>query len=97
MKLPIIVVFVLALMTSRPHAQRGTSVQQSGPAAPHHWQRDQCPAAFRNPVGTARIEIHLNRLSTPVQRNQLLQKLKEDGQSGFSRRFGNAPSVGTIG
>ena len=95
MRLTAIVVFALALMTSSPQAQRGTSgsnldlpLRITGTAI--------SAGGFRNPIGTARVEIHLNRLSTPDQRNQLLQSLKEDGQGGLLEALRKAPSVGTI-
>jgi hypothetical protein len=50
---------------------------------------------FRNPFGTARIEIHLNRLSQPGLRDQLLQRLKDDPRE-LLEGLRKAPSVGTI-
>jgi len=83
MRLTAIVVFALALMTSSPQAQRGTSgsnldlpLRITGTAI--------SAGGFRNPIGTARVEIHLNRLSTPDQRNQqLLQRLKKMDRTGL--------------
>jgi len=95
MRPTLIVVFALALMTSGLQAQRGTSgsnldlpLRITGTAI--------SAGGFRNPIGTARIEIHLNRLSTPDQRNDLLQRLKQDGQGGLLEALRKAPSVGTI-
>ena len=94
MKTTAIVAFVLAL-TAIPHAQRGTSgtvldlpVSIAGTAI--------SAGGFRNPTGTARVEIHLNRLSTPNQRDQFLQILKQDGPGELLEALRKAPSVGTI-
>ena len=93
MKITAIVGFVLALMAI-PQAQRGTSgttldlpLRITGNAI--------SAGGLRNPFGTARIEIHLNRLSAPGQREQLLQKLKE-GRGELLEGLRKAPSVGTI-
>ena len=51
---------------------------------------------FRNPTGTARVEIHLERLSTPAQRDEFLQRLKTDGQGALLEALRKASSVGTI-
>jgi hypothetical protein len=96
MRLTAIAVFTLALaFTPMVQAQRGTSgtaldlpLRITGTAI--------SAGGFRNPIGTARVEIHLNRLSTADQRGQLLQRLKEDGQSGLLQALRRAPSVGTI-
>ena len=89
---PLLVV-ALALM-SMAQAQRGTSgatldlpLRITGTAI--------SAGGFRNPTGVARIEIHLNRLSAPGQRDELLQKLK-DGRSELLSGLRKAPSVGTI-
>lgn len=94
MKITAIFAFVLALGAAS-QAQRGTSgttldlpVRVTGSAI--------SAGGFRNPTGTARIEIHLNRLSTSGQREQLLQRLKADGQDGLLEALRKAPSVGTI-
>src|SRR5215208_1860625 len=94
MKLIAIVVLSLTL-TSLLQAQRGTSgtaldlpLRITGTAI--------SAGGFRNPVGTARVEIRLNRLSTPDQRDALLRRLKEDGQGGLLEALRKAPSVGTI-
>lgn len=78
-----------------PQAQRGTSgitlelpLRITGTAI--------SAGGFRSPSGTARIEIRLNRLSTPDQRNVLFQELKEDGQGALLEELRKAPSVGTI-
>ena len=93
MRITVIVVFVLAL-TAIAQAQRGTSgtmldlpIRITGNAI--------SAGGFRNPLGTARIEIHLNRLSPPGLRDQLLQRLKE-GQGELLDGLREAPSVGTI-
>jgi hypothetical protein len=94
MKPAIIVVFALTL-TPMLQAQRGTS----GTAfdVPLRITGNAISAGgFRNPFGTARVEINLKRLSTPDQRIQLLQRLKEDGQGGLLAALRKAPSVGTI-
>lgn len=94
MKTTAIVALALAL-TPILQAQRGTSgdaldlpIRISGTAI--------SAGGFRNPLGTARIEIHLNRLSTPGQRDELVQRLKQDRQSGLLEALRDAPSVGTI-
>lgn len=94
MKITATVAFVMAL-TAIPHAQRGTSgtvldlpVRIAGTAI--------SAGGFRNPTGTARVEIHLNRLSTPNQRDQFLQKLKQDGPGELLEALRKTPSVGTI-
>ena len=94
MRLAVIVVVAFAL-TPMLQAQRGTGgtaldlpLRITGNAI--------SAGGFRNPFGTARVEIHLKRLSTPDQRSQLLQKLKEDGQGGLLEALRKAPSVGTI-
>jgi len=95
MRRTLIVVFALALTTSGLQAQRGTS--GSNVDLPLRITGTAISAGgFRNPIGTARIEIRLNRLSTPDQRNDLLQRLKQDGQSGLLEALRKAPSVGTI-
>jgi hypothetical protein len=93
MKITAIALFVFAL-TAIPQAQRGTSgttldlpIRITGNAI--------SAGGFRNPSGTARIEIHLNRLSAPGQREQLLQSLKE-GRGELLEALRKAPSVGTI-
>ena len=94
MRPAVIVVFALVL-TSMLQAQRGTSgtaldlpLRITGNAI--------SAGGFRNPFGTARVEINLKRLSTPDQRSQLLQRLKQDGQGGLLEALRKAPSVGTI-
>ena len=94
MRLAAIVVLTLAL-TPMLQAQRGTSgtafdlpLRITGNAI--------SAGGFRNPLGTARVEINLKRLSTPDQRSQLMQRLKEDGQNGLLEALRKAPSVGTI-
>jgi hypothetical protein len=94
MKTTAIVMFVLTL-SSIAQAQRGTSgtaldlpVSITGTAI--------SAGGFRNPLGTARVEIQLNRLSTPGQREALLQRLKDDGQGGLLDALRDAPSAGTI-
>jgi hypothetical protein len=89
------VVTVLLGLTVVPHAQRGTSgssldlpVRITGTAI--------SAGGFRNPLGTARVEIHLNRLSTMDQRDALLQALEQDGQEALLEALREAPSVGTI-
>jgi len=93
MKPTALLVVALALM-SMAQAQRGTSgatldlpLRITGTAI--------SAGGFRNPTGVARIEIHLNRLSAPGQRDELLQKLK-DGRSELLSGLRKAPSVGTI-
>ena len=93
MKPTALLVVALAL-TSMAQAQRGTSgatldlpLRITGTAI--------SAGGFRNPTGVARIEIHLNRLSAPGQRDELLQKLK-DGRSELLSGLRKAPSVGTI-
>lgn len=51
---------------------------------------------FRNPTGTARVEIHLDRLSSPQQRDEFLQRLKTDGQGALLEALREASSIGTI-
>jgi hypothetical protein len=94
MRITAILAFALTL-TSMTQAQRGTSgtalelpVRITGTAI--------SAGGFRNPLGTARIEINMNRLSTPGQRDQLLQRLKQDGQGELLEALREAPSVGTI-
>jgi hypothetical protein len=94
MRITAILAFALTL-TSMTQAQRGTSgtalelpVRITGTAI--------SAGGFRNPLGTARIEINLNRLSAPGQRDQLLQRLKQDGQAELLEALREAPSVGTI-
>lgn len=94
MKPALIVAFAFAL-TSLLYAQRGTSgtafdlpLRITGNAI--------SAGGFRNPLGTARVEINLKRLSTPDQRIELLQRLKEGGQGGLLEALRKAPSVGTI-
>jgi hypothetical protein len=93
MKITAVVLFVFAL-TAIPQAQRGTSgtaldlpIRITGNAI--------SAGGFRNPFGAARIEIHLNRLSAPGLRDQLLQRLKE-GHGELLEGLRKAPSVGTI-
>ena len=88
------VVFVLVL-TATSQAQRGTSgstldlpLRITGTAI--------SAGGFRNPLGTARVEINLNRLSTPDQREAFLQQLRQDGQGALLEALRKAPSVGTI-
>jgi len=92
---PIAIVVFALVLTSMLQAQRGTSgtaldlpLRITGNAI--------SAGGFRNPFGTARVEINLKRLSTPDQRGQLLQRLKEDGQGGLLESLRKAPSVGTI-
>jgi len=92
---PALIVVLALTLTPMLQAQRGTSgsnldlpLRITGTAI--------SAGGFRNPVGTARVEIHLNRLSTPEQRNDLLQRLKQDGQGGLLEALRKAPSVGTI-
>ena len=94
MKITAMVAVVLAL-TAIPHAQRGTSgtvldlpVRIAGTAI--------SAGGFRNPTGTAHVEIHLNRLSTPTQHDQFLQRLKQDGPGELLEALRKAPPVGTI-
>ena len=95
MKTAAIAAFVLVFaLTAIPQAQRGTSgttldlpIRITGNAI--------SAGGFRNPFGTARIEIHLNRLSAPGLRDQLLQKLKA-GHGELLEGLRKAPSVGTI-
>ena len=95
MKITAVVAFLLTLV-SMPQAQapRGTSgatldlpIRITGNAI--------SAGGFRNPFGTARIEIHLDRLSAPGLRDQLLQRLKE-GHGELLEGLRKAPSVGTI-
>jgi len=93
MKPTALLVVALALM-SMAQAQRGTSgatldlpLRITGTAI--------SAGGFRNPTGVARIEIHLNRLSAPGQRDELLQRLRE-GRSELLSGLRKAPSVGTI-
>jgi hypothetical protein len=96
MRLASIVVFTLAL-TSIAQAQRGTSGTSGATLdLPLRITGNAISAGgFRNPLGTARIEIHLNRLSAPGQRDELLQKLKE-GRGELLEALRKAPAVGTI-
>ena len=94
MRLITIVLIVFAL-TSIPDAQRGTSgtaldlpLRITGTAI--------SAGGFRNPLGTARVEIHLNRLSTPDQREAFLLRLRQDGQGALLEALRKASSVGTI-
>lgn len=94
MRMTAIVALALAFMPM-VQAQRGTSgtaldfpVRITGTAI--------SAGGFRNPVGTARVEIQLNRLSTAGQRDELVQRLKQDRQSGLLEALREAPSVGTI-
>ena len=88
-------VFAVALaLASMAQAPRGTSgtaldlpIRITGNAI--------SAGGFRNPFGTARIEIHVNRLSAPGLRDQLLQRLKE-GHGELLEGLRKAPSVGTI-
>jgi len=93
MKRTVLVVIALAVM-SMAQAQRGTSgatldlpLRIEGTAI--------SAGGFRSPSGLARIEIRLNRLSTPDQRDELLQRLKE-GQSDLLNGLRRESSVGTI-
>jgi hypothetical protein len=93
MRITAIALFLFAL-TAIPQAQRSTSgttldlpIRITGNAV--------SAGGFRNPFGTARIEIHLNRLSPPGLRDQLLQRLKE-GHAELLEGLRKAPSVGTI-
>jgi len=94
MRITTIIAVALAL-TTITEAQRGTSgtaldlpLRITGTAI--------SAGGFRNPVGTARVEINLNRLSTQNQRDGFLQRLKEDGQDALLEALRKAPSVGTI-
>lgn len=93
MKRTALVVIALAVM-SMAQAQRGTSgatldlpLRIEGTAI--------SAGGFRSPSGVARIEIQLNRLSTPDQRDELRQRLKE-GQSDLLSGLRKQRSVGTI-
>src|SRR6185369_17577041 len=95
MRLTAIVVFALTLTSigmaqgqrpSTPLGPRGTSgttldlpLRITGTAI--------SAGGFRNPTGIARVEIHLNRLSSPDQRNEFLQTLQRDGQGAPSRSY----------
>ena len=94
MRITTIIAVALAL-TTITEAQRGTSgtaldlpLRITGTAI--------SAGGFRNPVGTARVEINLNRLSTQNQRDVFLQRLKQDGQDALLEALRKAPSVGTI-
>jgi len=99
MKLTAIAVFAVALTTisyaQRPSTPLGTSgsaldlpLRITGTAI--------SAGGFRNPTGIARVEIHLNRLSSPDQRDDFLQTLKRDGQGALLEKLRKASSVGTI-
>ena len=110
MKPAFIVVFALAMMTiaqaqrpSTPPGARGakpsTPLGTSGTTLdlPLRITGTAISAGgFRNPTGIARVEIHLNRLSTPNQRDEFLQTLKRDGQEALLEKLRKASSVGTI-
>src|SRR4051812_39166869 len=49
-----------------------------------------------NPTGTARVEITINRWSTPDERSQLLKALTAKGQDALLEELSKAKSVGTI-
>jgi hypothetical protein len=94
MRLTVIAALALAL-TSAVQAQRGTSgstlelpLRISGTAI--------SAGGVGNPVGTARVEINLNHLSTPAEREQLLNDLKQKGQKGLLQSLIDAKAVGTI-
>jgi hypothetical protein len=86
------VALALASMAQAPRGTSGTTldlpVQITGNAI--------AAGGFRNPFGTARVEIHVDRLSTPGQRDELLQQLKQGGQRELIEALRKAPSVGTI-
>jgi hypothetical protein len=93
MKLTMVVALATTLTTA-VSAQRGTSgtaldlpLRITGTAI--------SAGGFRNPLGTARIEINLSRLSTQNQRGELIERLKE-GQGALLDALQKAPSVGTI-
>jgi hypothetical protein len=104
MRLTAIVVFALTLTSigmaqgqrpSTPLGPRGTSgttldlpLRITGTAI--------SAGGFRNPTGVARVEIDLNRLSSPDQRSEFLQRLKTDGQDALLEALRKASSVGTI-
>ena len=95
MKITAVITFLLTLVTmAQAQAPRGTSgatldlpIRITGNAI--------SAGGFRNPLGTARIEIQLDRLSLPGLRDQLLQRLQE-GHGELLEGLRKAPSVGTI-
>ena len=102
MKRTAIIAFALAL-TSIAHAQRpSTALGARGTSGttldlPLRITGTAISAGgFRSPSGLARVEIHLNRLSAPDQRNEFLEKLKQDKEGGLLEALRKAPSVGTI-
>ncbi len=92
-KLTALIAVALAV-TSMAQAQRGTSgatldlpVRITGTAI--------SAGGFRSPSGVARVEIRVNRLSTPAQRDELLRRLNES-RGSLLRGLRRASSVGTI-
>src|SRR4051812_33869514 len=84
---------ILLTVIATPHAQRGSASVQlplrlSGAVI--------SAGGVGNPTGTGRIEITVNRWSSPEERTHLTDALTNKGQDALLHELTDAKSVGTI-
>lgn len=85
---PLLIAFGLLAVTAAP---------QHPVALPMHLTGALVSAGgIGNPTGTARVEITVNRWSTPDERSRLLQALTSSGQDQLLGELRKAKPVGTI-